>query len=215
MNRIQKYTSAYATINKKGHCTASSIRSKVDFVRSKVDKYFYLFLYNESRVIYQPIWNSLRYKITALLETHIAYRFNKPRKPGWTRRRCRPVSKVAVRMVQFGTSPVVSRRHVRGYRYVLYMHALYTLPSKRDSRDSFVTARAIADLSRVCTRSRWISLAIRQIDRIHFARGHARIITRLLIAPWHFPSRTTSKLHSGDVGEHQHRLSITWLEWSR
>lgn len=140
--------------------------------------------FRQVRVIYRLIWNSLRCKITALLETRIAYRFNKPRKPGWTRRRCRPVRKVTVRMVQSGTSAAVSRQHVRRYRYVLYVCALYTLPSKRGSRDPFVTARAIADLSRVRTRSRWISLAIRQIDRIHFAEGVTRGSSR---ARWLHP----------------------------
>lgn len=67
----------------------------------------------------------MRCKITALLETRIAYRFNKPRKPGWTRRRCRRVRKVAASMVQSGTSAAVSRQHVRRHRYVLHTCSLY------------------------------------------------------------------------------------------
>lgn len=61
-------------------------------------------------------------------------------------------------------------------------------------------------------RSRWISLAIRQIDRIRCSRDHARIITRSPIAPWHFPFRTTvgSKLRLGKRRHvREHRLSIT------
>lgn len=103
-----------------------------------------------------------------------------------------------------------SCRHVR-CRGNWYVHILYIMCPSRSSSNRLARPGlcAIAD-TRDVSVSRWISLAIRQIDRIRFEES--REDYHAPIAPWHFPFRTTvgSKLRLGKRRHvREHRLSIT------
>lgn len=163
------------------------------------------------------IWN-IAVQDNRVARDAYTYRFNKPRKPEWTRRRSRPVYKVTACVVQSETSPTdqVPPRCPTPKKLVRTCILYIVYPSQSSSNrlarlGLWLRYRGSIRSHAGRVRSRWISLAIRQIDRIRCSRDHARIITRSPIAPWHFPFRTVgSKLRLGKrrhVREHQ--LSIT------
>lgn len=141
--------------------------------------------------IYKLIWN-IAAQDNRVARDAYTYRFNKPRKPGWTGRLRRPVYKVAACVVQSETIPTKSRRHVRRrnwYVHICIMHTciLHKSSSNRLARN-LVCDCAIADLAAV-TRNVFVLDESRSRSVKSIERDHARINTRSPIAPWHFPSR--------------------------
>lgn len=161
---------------------------------------------------------TLQCKITALVRDAYTYRFNKPRKPGWTRRRSRPMYKVTVlRGPVCDKSSTESRRYVRRRRD-RYVSSIVTCVLRTSSSNRLARPRSWLRYRRsfrshaghVRSLDGSYSRSVKSIESA-CARNHARIITLSPIAPWHFPSRATvvgSKLWKSERYVDEHRLSI-------